>query len=180
MNLLKDRKYFQWDLHRVKEFASGVQNILWLKSYTNGHRNGPLGSLVKSAWSWLNRLSSQVDGFHPVKVPLKVFSVLFKVHLACCDYVQKMNHQYSTHWSLDKFQKNSISKFLGSTFFWIWEVNPVIRGHIARQPGISSWGDCEQCQRGRSQYSAPGDVQKLRWHKKRHYFLTVPTKIWCL
>ena len=35
----------------VKEYASGVQNILCLKSYINGHRNGLLGSLAKTARS---------------------------------------------------------------------------------------------------------------------------------
>ena len=45
-DLIKISKIFQQDLRRVKEPASGVQNILCLKTLIEGHRNSQPDSLA--------------------------------------------------------------------------------------------------------------------------------------
>ena len=50
--------------------------------------------------------------FHPIKVPLKVFSILFKIHSACCG-LPKSNasskrrflNGFCSNWNFDKMQK---------------------------------------------------------------------------
>ena len=104
MDFKLDWKNFQRYICWVKEHALRIWNILCLKSLIKGHRNGKLGSIANSAWIWPVWLSCLLAIsmafnvrfetkcilnpwsilFHPVKILLKVFSILFKVHSVCC------------------------------------------------------------------------------------------------
>ena len=69
-------KNFKWDLCRVQEHASGVQDMFCLKSYIEGHRNGQLGSLAHSAWFWPVQLSCLAGCFYGLqsRISNKIYS----------------------------------------------------------------------------------------------------------
>ena len=56
-------KNFWWDLRRVKEHASEIQNIFFLKSCNEGHGIHQLGSTADSARFRPNRLCCLAGGF---------------------------------------------------------------------------------------------------------------------
>ena len=62
--LNKILKTFNHTFKRVKEHASGFQNIYCLKSQIDGHRNGQLGSLAELARFRLNGLCCLAGHFY--------------------------------------------------------------------------------------------------------------------